>query len=86
MVTCVDGAATVHLCANGPVLLEICVVANDGWGICSLLLPDLVGGAVRLEGTEVVGRSVIGRVVSAHCEMNVISMRDLGCMVYLVLT
>lgn len=29
MVASVDGAADVHFGANGPVLLEVCVVADD---------------------------------------------------------
>jgi hypothetical protein len=42
----VDGAAAVHLCADGPVLLEVGVVADDGGGVCAFFLPDLVRGTV----------------------------------------
>jgi hypothetical protein len=64
----VDGAAAVHACADGPVLLEVGIVAGNGGRVDAFLLPDLVGRTVADEVAEVVGRSVIGGVVSAHCE------------------
>jgi len=48
MVACVDGAADVHASANGPVLLEVGVVAFDRRSVGALLLPDLVGAAIAL--------------------------------------
>jgi hypothetical protein len=61
-----------------PILLEVGVVADDGGCIGAFLLPDLVGGAVGVEITEVVGRSVVRRIVSSHCEMRVIKLCSLG--------
>jgi len=66
MVAGIDSAAAVHACANRPILLEVGVVAFDGGRVDALFLPDLIGGAVRFEGTEVVGGRVVGGVVAAH--------------------
>jgi hypothetical protein len=62
----VDGAAAVHLCADGPVLLEVGVVADDRRRVGALLLPDLIGAAVGLQSAVLRGRGVIGGVVLAH--------------------
>jgi hypothetical protein len=67
MVAGVDGAADVHFGADGPVLLEVCVVAGDRGRIDTLFLPDFVrttvGVDVAIEGC----RSVVRGVVLAHC-------------------
>jgi hypothetical protein len=52
-----------------PILLEVCVVANDGGRVCAFLLPDLVSGAVGIKVAEVVGRRVVRGVVPAHCDI-----------------
>jgi hypothetical protein len=62
----VDGAADVHGVADGPILLEISVVAFDGGGVGALLLPDLVGAAVALVAAVLGCADVVGRVVVAH--------------------
>jgi hypothetical protein len=59
MVACIDGASAMHLGANGPILLEICVIADDGRCVGALLLPDLVCRAVAVERAEVVGTCVV---------------------------
>lgn len=59
MVPGIDGASAVHLGANGPVLLEISIIADDGRRVGALLLPDLVCRAVAVERTEVVGACVV---------------------------
>jgi hypothetical protein len=66
VVTGVDGAADVHGVADGPILLEISVVAFDGGGVGALLLPDLVGAAVALVAAVLGCADVVGRVVVAH--------------------
>jgi hypothetical protein len=66
VVACVDGAAAVHLSTDRPVLLEVGVVAKDGWRVNAFLLPDLIGRAVCVEVAEVVCASIVGRVVFAH--------------------
>lgn len=67
MVSCIDGAATVHLCANRPVLLEVGAVADDGRCVYALFLPDFVGCAVGLEGAVLCCAGVVGGVMVAHC-------------------
>jgi hypothetical protein len=62
----VDSAAAVHLGADRPVLLEVGVVAKDGWRVDAFLLPDLIGCAVCVEVAEVVCASIVGWVVFAH--------------------
>jgi hypothetical protein len=62
----VDGAADVHGVADGPVLLEIGVVAFDGGRVGALLLPDLVGAAVALVAAVLGCADIVGRVVVAH--------------------
>jgi hypothetical protein len=62
----VDGAADVHGVADGPVLLEIGVVAFDRGRVGALLLPDLVGAAVALVAAVLRCAAVVGRVVVAH--------------------
>jgi hypothetical protein len=62
----VDGAAAVHLGADGPVLLEVGVVTDDGGGVGAFFLPDLVGAAVRGEGAVLRGAGVVGGVVPTH--------------------
>lgn len=59
MVPGIDGASAVHLGANGPVLLEISVIADDGWCVGALLLPDLVCRTVAVKCAEVVGACVV---------------------------
>ena len=49
MIASVDSATDVHFRADGPVLLEVGVIANNGGRIDTLFLPDLIGAAVRLE-------------------------------------
>jgi hypothetical protein len=66
VVACVDGAAAVHLSTDRPVLLEVGVVAKDGWRVNAFLLPDLIGRTVCVEVSEVVCASIIGWVVFAH--------------------
>jgi hypothetical protein len=66
MVASVDGATTVHFSADGPVLLEVSVVADDGGRVGALLLPDFVGCAVGCVGAEVVGAGVVGGIMVAH--------------------
>jgi hypothetical protein len=66
----VYGTATVHFCADRPVLLEVGVVADDRGCVGAFFLPDFVGCAVAVEGTEVVGARVVGGVVLAHCEVD----------------
>jgi hypothetical protein len=66
----VYGTATVHFRADRPVLLEVGVVADDRGCVGAFFLPDFVGCAVAVEGTEVVGARVVGGVVLAHCEVD----------------
>jgi len=47
----VNCAAHVHTRTNGPVLLEIRVLAVDGRSVDALLLPDLVSPAVALQAS-----------------------------------
>lgn len=68
MVASVDGPAAVHAGSDGPVLLEVCVVTDDGWGVDALLLPDFVRSSVGVEGAVLCGARVVRRVVIAHCK------------------
>ena len=68
MVPRVDGTAAVHFRADGPVLLEVCFVADDGGGVDALFLPDFVGAAVGGEGAVLGGGGVVRGVVFAHWE------------------
>jgi hypothetical protein len=67
MVTGVNGTADVHFGADGPVLLEVCVVTGDGGRIDTLFLPDFVGTTVRVNMAIEGCRGVVGGVVLAHC-------------------
>jgi len=72
MVACVDSAADVHASANGPVLLEVGVVAFDRRSVGTLLLPDLVCAAITLV-TSVLGcADVIRWVMVAHRLDNIV--------------
>lgn len=68
MVAGIDRAAAVHLCTDGPVLLEVGVVADDGRRVGAFFLPDFVGFAVTAERAELVCTGVVGRVVLTQCE------------------
>jgi hypothetical protein len=67
MVTGVDSATAMHLGSDGPVLLEVGVVAEDGRRVGTLLLPDFVCCAVAVVRAKVVCASVVGGVVFTHC-------------------
>lgn len=62
----VDGAGLAHRAADGPVLLEVGVVADDGGRVGALLLPELVGAAVALVAAVLGGGDVVRGVVRAH--------------------
>jgi hypothetical protein len=72
MVACVDGAADVHASANGPVLLEVGVVAFDRGSVGALLLPDLVCAAIALVAPVLGCTDVIRWVVVSHRFNNII--------------
>jgi hypothetical protein len=68
MISRVDSATTVHLCAYGPVLLEVRVIANDRGRVYALFLPDFICATVSVEGAVLGSAGVVGGVVIAHCE------------------
>lgn len=73
MVARVNGAADMHASANGPVLLEVGVVAFDRGSVGALLLPNLVGAAVALVASVLGRADVVGRVVIAHSFNDIVS-------------
>jgi hypothetical protein len=77
MVACVDGAADVHASANGPVLLEVGVVAFDRGSVGALLLPDLVCAAITLVASILCCADVLERrFKSAQCRRHYIRSRS----------
>lgn len=79
MVACVDSAADVHASANGPVLLEVGVVAFDRRSIGALLLPDLVCAAITLV-TPVLGcADVIRWIMVTHRLDNIVLNERIFC-------
>src|SRR5690348_10975668 len=65
MPCCVDGAADMAHCANGPELLKI-GISNNGRCVDAPLHPYLVRSTVRLQGAIAGGVGVVRRVVHTH--------------------
>jgi len=66
MVAGVDGAAAVHLCTDRPVLLEVCVVTDDGRCVDAFFLPNFIRAAVRGQCAILSSARVVRWVVFAH--------------------
>lgn len=64
----VDRAPTMHLGADGPVLLEVSIIAKNRRRVYALLLPDLISRAVGVEIAEIVCAGIVGRIMFTHCE------------------
>ena len=72
MVACVDSAADVHASANGPVLLEVGVVAFDRRSVGALLLPDLVCAAIALVASVLGRTDIIRWIMVTHRLDNIV--------------
>lgn len=79
MVACVNGAADMHGSANGPVLLEVGMVAFDRGSVGALLLPDFVCAAITLVAS-VLGRADVirGIMISHRFDHIVLNQRIIG--------
>jgi hypothetical protein len=66
MIACVDGAPDVHAGANGPVLLEVGMVAFDRGSVGALLLPDLVCASIALVASVLGRADVIRGIMISH--------------------